>query len=152
MPGSSDFLISVALAPERLRSLIRQDLSSRASIMPRLPGVEFMTTTANGIDGYDVVQTFGVVRGIVVRSRSVFGQIGVRLQTILGGNITLLTELCEHTREDAFSRAVEHARALGANALVAIRYDATEILPGVSEVLCYGTAMRIAPRIRAGES
>ena len=64
--------------------------------MPRLPGVEFMTSTANGIDGYDVVQTFGVVRGIVVRSRSVFGQIGVRLQTILGGNITLLTELCEH--------------------------------------------------------
>jgi len=119
--------------------------------MPRLPGVEFMTTTANGIDGYDVVQTFGVVRGIVVRSRSVFGQIGVRLQTILGGNITLLTELCEHTREDAFSRAVEHARALGANALVAIRYDATEILPGVSEVLCYGTALRIAPRMRAGE-
>ena len=109
-------------------------------------------TTANALDGYRTTKSLGVVRGITVRSRSVIGSIGAGLQTLIGGNITLLTELCEHTREDAFSRAVEHARALGANALVAIRYDATEILPGVSEVLCYGTAMRIAPRIRAGES
>src|SRR4051812_22050992 len=137
------------LAPERPCSLIRRIFSSRASIMSRLPGVEFMTTTANGIDGYDVVQTFGVVRGIVVRSRSVFGQVGIKFQTIFGGNITLLEELCEQTRAEAFERAVEHASALGANALIAIRYDATEIMSGVSEVLCYGTAMRLAPHLRS---
>ena len=107
-----------------------------------------MTTTSVGIDGYDVVQTYGVVRGIVVRSRSVFGQVGVKFQTIFGGNITLLEELCETTRAEAFAKAVEHARALGANALLAIRYDATEIMAGVSEVLCYGTAVRVAPRLR----
>lgn len=107
-----------------------------------------MTTTSINIDGYDVVQTYGVVRGIVVRSRSVFGQIGVKFQTIFGGNITLLEELCESTRAEAFAKAVEHASAMGANALVAVRYDATEIMPGVSEVLCYGTAMRLAPRLR----
>jgi uncharacterized protein YbjQ (UPF0145 family) len=116
--------------------------------MPRLPTPDFMTTTSVAIDGYDVVQTYGVVRGIVVRSRSVFGQVGVKLQTLFGGNITLLEELCETTRAEAFAKAVEHAAAMGANALVAIRYDATEIMPGVSEVLCYGTAMRLAPRIR----
>jgi uncharacterized protein YbjQ (UPF0145 family) len=109
---------------------------------------EFLTTTANSIDGYDVVQTYGVVRGIVVRSRSMFGTIGAVLQTVRGGNITLLQELCERTRADAYSRAMEHALALGANALVAIRYDATEIMQGVSEVLCYGTAVRVAPQLR----
>lgn len=107
-----------------------------------------MTTTSVSIDGYDVVQTYGVVRGIVVRSRSVFGQMGAKFQTLFGGNITLLEELCEMTRAQAFEKAVEYASALGANALVAIRYDATEIMPGVSEVLCYGTAMRLAPRLR----
>jgi uncharacterized protein YbjQ (UPF0145 family) len=107
-----------------------------------------MTTTSIAIDGYDVVQTHGVVRGIVVRSRSVFGQVGVKFQTIFGGNITLLEELCETTRAEAFEKAVHHARALGANALIAIQYDATEIMPGVSEVLCYGTAVRVAPRLR----
>jgi uncharacterized protein YbjQ (UPF0145 family) len=109
---------------------------------------DFLTTTANSIDGYDVIQTYGVVRGIVVRSRSMFGTIGAVFQTIRGGNITLLQELCERTRADAYSRAMEHALALGANALVAIRYDATEIMQGVSEVLCYGTAMRVAPQLR----
>jgi uncharacterized protein YbjQ (UPF0145 family) len=107
-----------------------------------------MTTTSIGIDGYDVVQTYGVVRGIVVRSRSVFGQLGAKFQTLFGGNITLFEELCESTRAEAFAHAVNHARALGANALIAVRYDATEIMPGVSEVLCYGTAVRIAPRLR----
>jgi uncharacterized protein YbjQ (UPF0145 family) len=110
-----------------------------------------MTTTSISIDGYDVVQTYGVVRGIVVRSRSVLGQVGIKFQTFFGGNITLLEELCESTRAEAFAKAVEHAADMGANALVAVRYDATEIMPGVSEVLCYGTAMRLAPRLR-GES
>ncbi len=116
--------------------------------MARLPGVDFLTTTANSIDGYDVVQTFGIVRGIVVRSRSVFGSIGAALQTLAGGDITILTELCERTRADAFSNAVDHAKSLGGNALVAVRYDATEIMRGVSEVLCYGTAVRVAPQLR----
>jgi len=116
--------------------------------MPRLASVDFFTTTATAIDGYDVVDNYGVVRGIVVRSRSVLGQVGVKFQTFFGGNITLLEELCETTRAESFGKAVDHARALGANALVAIRYDATEIMPGVSEVLCYGTAVRVAPRLR----
>jgi uncharacterized protein YbjQ (UPF0145 family) len=109
---------------------------------------DFLTTTANSFEGYDIVQTYGVVRGIVVRSRSIFGTLGSVLQTMRGGNISLLQELCERTRADAYSRAMEHALALGANALVAIRYDATEIMQGVSEVLCYGTAVRIAPQLR----
>jgi uncharacterized protein YbjQ (UPF0145 family) len=116
--------------------------------MARLPSPGFITTTSNAIDGYDVVQTLGIVRGIVVRSRSIFGQIGVKLQTIMGGNISLLTELCERSRSDAFAKAIEHATAIGGNALVAVRYDATEIMPGVSEVLCYGTAVRVTPRLR----
>jgi len=116
--------------------------------MPLPPFSDFMTTTSIGIDGYDVVQTYGVVRGIVVRSRSVLGQVGAKFQTIFGGNITLFEELCETTRAEAFAHAVDHARALGANALIAVRYDATEIMAGVSEVLCYGTAVRIAPRLR----
>ena len=116
--------------------------------MSPLAPSDFLTTTSVSIDGFEVLQTFGVVRGIVVRSRSVFGQIGVKFQTLLGGQITLLEELCESTRAEAFAKAVEHARALGANALIAIRYDATEIMPGVQEVLCYGTATRLAPRSR----
>jgi uncharacterized protein YbjQ (UPF0145 family) len=121
--------------------------------MPRLPQADFVTTTSISVEGYNVVQSLGVVRGIVVRSRSVFGRIGIGLQTLVGGNITLLEDLCERSRAEAFSKAVEHAVALGGNALVAIRYDATEIMPGVSEVLCYGTAMRLAPKLgsrRAG--
>jgi uncharacterized protein YbjQ (UPF0145 family) len=109
---------------------------------------DFLTTTANTIEGYDVVQTYGVVRGIVVRSRSIFGSFGAVLQTIRGGNISILEELCERTRAEAYARAMEHALALGANALLAIRYDATEIMQGVSEVLCYGTAVRVAPQLR----
>ena len=113
---------------------------------------DFVTTTANDLAGYDIVQTYGVVRGIIVRSRSFFGTMGAFLQTMGGGNITLLTELCERTRADAFTSMVDHARALGANALIAVRYDATEIMQGVSEVLCYGTAVRVAPKMRsAGE-
>jgi uncharacterized protein YbjQ (UPF0145 family) len=110
-----------------------------------LPNAEFMTTTANFLDGYRTVRTFGVVRGITVRSRSVFGTLGAALQQIRGGEVSLLTELCERTRHDAFALAIEHARELGANALIALRYDATEIMSGVSEVLCYGTAVRVIP-------
>lgn len=110
----------------------------------RLPP-DFLTTTANEIENYKITRTFGVVRGITVRSRSVVGQVGVKFQMIFGGDITLLTELCENARADAFAIAVEHANALGANAMVAVRYDATEVMSGVTEVLCYGTAVRVAP-------
>lgn len=104
-----------------------------------------MTTTAFTLDGYSVVQNLGVVRGITVRSRSIFGTIGGSLQTLLGGNITLFTELCEKTRAEAFEMMVNHAEELGANAVVGIRYDATELMQGVSEVLCYGTAVALQP-------
>ena len=106
-----------------------------------------MTTTAFVLDGYAISRTLGVVRGVKVRSRSVVGNIGAALQTLVGGDITLLTELCEKTRADAFALMLEHAQALGANAVVGIRYDATEVMSGVTEVLCYGTAVVVA---RAG--
>lgn len=102
-----------------------------------------MTTTAFTLDGYSVVHNLGVVRGITVRSRSIFGTIGGSLQTLLGGNISLFTELCEKTRAEAFEMMVDHAEELGANAVVGIRYDATELMQGVSEVLCYGTAQTV---------
>ncbi|HET8649924.1 MAG TPA: YbjQ family protein [Gemmatimonadales bacterium] len=104
-----------------------------------------MTTTAFTLDGYSIVQTLGIVRGITVRSRSVIGNIGAALQTIVGGNITILTELCEHTRAEAYATMMEHAAAEGANAVVGVRYDATEIMKGVTEVLCYGTAVVVEP-------
>jgi uncharacterized protein YbjQ (UPF0145 family) len=116
--------------------------------MPARPLSDFTTTTANSLEGYDVVETLGIVRGIVVRSRSILGNIGVAFQTLRGGNISLLTDLCERARGDAFQSAIDHATALGANAMIAVRYDATEIMAGVSEVLCYGTAVRVAPKIR----
>jgi uncharacterized protein YbjQ (UPF0145 family) len=104
-----------------------------------------MTTTAFAIDGYRIERTFGIVRGIIVRSRSVFGTIGAGLQTLVGGDITLFTELCEKTRSDAFEQMLAHAAAMGANAVVGVRYDATEVMNGVTEVLCYGTAVRATP-------
>ncbi|MFB3829606.1 MAG: YbjQ family protein [Bryobacteraceae bacterium] len=100
-----------------------------------------MVTTAFTLDGYRIVRDLGVVRGIIVRSRSLFGTIGAGLQTLVGGNITLLTNLCERTREDAFELMIRHASELGANAVVGVRYDATEIMSGVTEVLAYGTAV-----------
>jgi uncharacterized protein YbjQ (UPF0145 family) len=100
-----------------------------------------MTTTAFTLDGYRTTKSLGVVRGITVRSRSILGTIGAGLQTLVGGNITLLTELCERTREDAFELVLRHAEKLGANAVVGVRYDATEVMQGVTEVLCYGTAV-----------
>lgn len=102
-----------------------------------------MTTTALALDGFRITKSFGVVRGITVRSRSIVGTIGGALQTIVGGNITLFEELCERTRADAFARMLEHAEALGANAVIGVRYDATEVLQGVTEVLCYGTAVTV---------
>lgn len=104
-----------------------------------------LTTTAFTIEGYRIVQNMGVVRGIIVRSRSIFGTIGGSLQTLVGGNITLLTELCEKTRADAFELVLQQARSLGANAVIGLRYDATEVMDGVTEVLCYGTAVVVAP-------
>ena len=101
------------------------------------------TTTAFTLHGYTITQEHGVVRGIIVRSRSVVGNIGASLQTLIGGNITIFTNLCEKTREDAFNLMITHARELGANAVIGVRYDATEVMPGVTEVLCYGTAVTI---------
>lgn len=100
-----------------------------------------MTTTQFELPGYQVVRSLGVVRGIIVRSRSILGTIGAGLQTLVGGNITLLTNLCEKTREDSFELMLQHAAQLGANAVVGVRYDATEIMQSVTEVLCYGTAV-----------
>jgi uncharacterized protein YbjQ (UPF0145 family) len=100
-----------------------------------------LVTTAFTLDGYKIVRNLGLVRGIVVRSRSIFGTIGAGLQTIVGGNITLLTELCEKTREQAFELMIQHAMQMGANAVIGTRYDATEVMQGVTEVLCYGTAV-----------
>jgi len=105
----------------------------------------FMTTTAFGLDGFRLVRNLGIVRGITVRSRSVFGTFGASLQTLVGGNITLFTELCEKTREEAFDLMIQHAAAMGANAVVGVRYDATEVMSGVTEVLCYGTAVVAEP-------
>jgi len=100
-----------------------------------------LTTTAFTLDGYKVTRTLGVVRGIMVRSRSIFGTVGASLQTIIGGNISLFTSLCEKTRSDAFELMLKHARELGANAVIGIRYDGAEVMNGVTEVLCYGTAV-----------
>ncbi len=104
-----------------------------------------MVTTQFEVDGFRVTRTMGVVRGIVVRSRSIFGTIGAGLQTLVGGNITLLTNLCEKTRQEAFDLMLTHAAELGANAVVGARYDATEIMQGVTEVLAYGTAVYVEP-------
>ena len=100
-----------------------------------------LTTTAFTLDGYRITKTLGLVRGITVRSRSIFGTIGGSLQTIVGGNITLFTNLCEKTRTEAFDMMLSHAAKVGANAVIGIRYDATEVMQGVTEVLCYGTAV-----------
>src|SRR5215467_4298516 len=100
-----------------------------------------MTTTSFVLDGYEIKKSLGIVRGIIVRSRSILGTLGAGLQTLVGGNITLLTELCEKTRNDSFELMLQHASQIGANAVVGVRYDATEVMQGVTEVLCYGTAV-----------
>ncbi len=100
-------------------------------------------TTANDLPGYRIVRNLGLVRGVTVRSRSVFGTVGASLQTLVGGNITLFSELCEKTREEAYELLVRHAAERGANAVVAMRYDANEVMKGVTEVLAYGTAVQV---------
>jgi uncharacterized protein YbjQ (UPF0145 family) len=102
------------------------------------------TTTAFTLDGHRTLKSLGVVRGITVRSRSIFGTIGGSLQTLVGGNISLFSSLCEKTRAEAFELMLAHADELGANAVIGVRYDATEIMNGVTEVLCYGTAVIVA--------
>jgi uncharacterized protein YbjQ (UPF0145 family) len=101
------------------------------------------TTTAFTLDGYRITRNLGVVRGIMVRSRSIFGTIGGSLQSLVGGNISLFTSLCEKTRAEAFDLMVGHAQQLGANAVIGVRYDATDVMDGVTEVLCYGTAVSV---------
>jgi uncharacterized protein YbjQ (UPF0145 family) len=107
------------------------------------------TTTAFAVPGYRTVKNFGVVRGIVVRSRSVVGNFGASIQSFFGGNITIYTELCEQTRDDAFRDMIAHANQLNANAVIGVRYDATELSPGITEVLCYGTAVQVEPEAPA---
>jgi uncharacterized protein YbjQ (UPF0145 family) len=102
-----------------------------------------MVTTGTELQGYRVVRNFGVVRGITVRSRSVLGNLAAGIQTIVGGNITVLTELCEKARGEAYELLLEHAAQHGANAIVAMRYDANEVMQGVTEVLAYGTAVQV---------
>ncbi len=104
-----------------------------------------MVTTAPELPGFVVCRTFGVVRGIVVRSRSVIGNIGAGIQALFGGNITLYTDLCEQARDEAFTLMRDHAADLGANAIIAMRYDATEVAAGITEVLAYGTAVTVEP-------
>ncbi len=104
-----------------------------------------MVTTAFELPGYRVVRNVGMVRGIVVRSRSIFGNIGAGLQSLIGGNITLYTSLCDKTRKDAYLHMLEEGNRLGANAIIGVRYDANEVAAGITEVLCYGTAVEVQP-------
>jgi uncharacterized protein YbjQ (UPF0145 family) len=100
-----------------------------------------MTSTAFEVPGYRITGNRGIVRGVLVRSRSIFGNIGAAFQTLAGGNITLYTELCEKTRRDAFELMIQHAEQVGGNAVIGVRYDTTEVMSGVTEVICYGTAV-----------
>jgi uncharacterized protein YbjQ (UPF0145 family) len=102
-----------------------------------------MVTTAFDLPGYRVVKSFGLVRGVTVRSRSIFGTIGASLETLVGGNITLFEDMCEKTREEALGVMMQHATEHGANAVIGMRYDATEVMQGVTEVLAYGTAVQV---------
>jgi uncharacterized protein YbjQ (UPF0145 family) len=104
-----------------------------------------LVSTTNDIPGYRIVRPMGVVRGITVRSRSIVGNLGAALQTMVGGNITIYTELCEKARGEAFDLMLQHAAAMGANAVVGMRYDANEVAEGVTEVLAYGTAVQVEP-------
>ncbi len=120
----------------------RLDFDEKTKInKERLDMEHSMTTTTFTLDGFQIKKHLGVVRGVVVRSRSLVGTLGGVIHTLFGGNITLFTELCESTRSEAFDMMISHAEELGANALVGVRYDATELMGGVTEVLCYGTAV-----------
>jgi uncharacterized protein YbjQ (UPF0145 family) len=102
-----------------------------------------MTSTAFEVPGYKITGNRGIVRGVLVRSRSIFGNIGAAFQTLAGGNITLYTELCEKTRRDAFELMIQHAEQVGGNAVIGVRYDTTEVMSGVTEVICYGTSITV---------
>ncbi|MGB8354514.1 MAG: YbjQ family protein [Chthoniobacteraceae bacterium] len=104
-----------------------------------------MTTTAFTLDGYRIAKNLGLVRGITVRSRSIVGNFGASIQSLFGGNITIYETLCEQAREQALEKMFAHARQVGANAVIGVRYDATELMPGITEVLCYGTAVQVEP-------
>jgi uncharacterized protein YbjQ (UPF0145 family)/DNA-directed RNA polymerase subunit RPC12/RpoP len=132
-PGGVCAECDARLTPEE-----RQNLS-------RPSGLRRLTSTTFDLPGHRVVEAFGVVRGITVRSRSIFGTIGGALQTVVGGNISLFTDLCEQTRNEAFEMMLQHAAEIGANAVLGVRYDATEVMDGVTEVLCYGTAVVVEP-------
>ncbi|WP_457319504.1 YbjQ family protein [Stenotrophomonas sp. P5_B8] len=119
--------------------------SPRAGSATRLD--DSMVTTAMELPGYRIVRSLGVVRGITVRSRSIVGNFLGGLQTIFGGNITIYTELCEQAREETYRDMAKHARLLGANAIIAMRYDATDVMTGLTEVLCYGTAVVVEPAL-----
>lgn len=111
-----------------------------------------MVTTGFAVDGYKTARTIGIVRGITVRSRSIFGTLGGSLQTLVGGNISLFTSLCEKTRAEAYDLMVQHAETHGANGIIGVRYDATEVMNGVTEVLCYGTAVQLEPEAPASRA
>jgi uncharacterized protein YbjQ (UPF0145 family) len=100
-------------------------------------------TTGFDLPGYKIASTLGLVRGIIVRSRSVVGNFGASIQSLFGGNITIYTDLCERARREAYDLMAEHAATLGANGVIGVRYDATELMPGITEVICYGTAVRV---------
>jgi uncharacterized protein YbjQ (UPF0145 family) len=120
-----------------------------------VPPVAFdhtLVTAAFELPSHTIVRNFGMVRGIIVRSRSIFGQIGAGFQQLAGGNISIYTEMCERARQDAYEIMIQHAAQLGANAIVCVRYDATEITQGVTEVLCYGTAVTVVPARAAPQS
>jgi len=102
-----------------------------------------LVTTSNQLEGYRVTKHLGVIRGITVRSRSIFGNIGAGLQSIVGGKISIYVELCEKTRQEAYDQMIEHANQKGANGILNVRYDANEVASGITEVLCYGTAVQV---------
>jgi uncharacterized protein YbjQ (UPF0145 family) len=135
--GTQLFLF-VPIIPSNFGLLSRRKFCSFYSGMTQ---THPLTTTTFELPGYRVVKSFGVVRGIIVRSRSIVGNIGAGFQSLFGGNISLYTSLCERTREDAFNEMITHAGQLGANAVIGVRFDATEISAGITEVLCYGTAV-----------
>ena len=128
---------------EKARNSVSSNAPYEVSRSYSLP--HHMVTTAFTLEGFRILHNLGIVRGITVRSRSVIGNIGAALQTLVGGNITVLTRLCEQTRAEAFEIMITHATEIGANAIIGARYDATEIMTGVTEVLCYGTAVVVEP-------
>ena len=106
-----------------------------------------LITTAFTLEGYRITENLGLVRGVTVRSRSALGNIGASIQSFFGGNITIFTELCEQAREEAYQLMIQHAMEIGANAIIGVRYDANEVMDGITEVLCYGTAVKVESRL-----